>query len=415
MPDIRSSTVAGHATLVTERIGAVRSVGLTWLLPAGIARDPDDRVGRAPLFAELLLRGAGDRDARADADAFDLLGASRSTGVETFTLSLRATLLGANLDDTLPRLVDTVRAPRFDPAQIPPALDLCRQTIESLRDDPQERVMLNLRARHAPPPVNRSIHGSAEGLANIDPGELAGDWADAAVPGGSVIAIAGDVDHDRAHAALESLLSGWAGEAPDVDFDPDDAPRGVTHEDDQTDQTHIAVAYDAPPETARECWLERVATAVLSGGMSGRLFTEVRERRALCYSVHASYGAEARYGRTVAYAGTTPDRAQETLDVLLAELRRLGEPAGRVTPEEFERAVVGLKSRLVFSGESSGARAGALAHDVRKTGRPRSLDELARAIDAVTLDDLNDYLGARDLGRLTVATVGPKPLQAPTV
>jgi predicted Zn-dependent peptidase len=126
--------------------------------------------------------------------------------------------------------------------------------------------------------------------------------------------------------------------------------------------------------------------------------------------VSASYTGNRDFGRALAYVGTTPERAQESLDVLLAELRRINTPEGKVTREEFDRAVTGFKSSLVFSGESTAARASALARDQFRLGRPRSLEELAAAIDAVTLEQVNDYLSTRSLGTLTVQTLGPAPL-----
>ena len=158
--------------------------------------------------------------------------------------------------------------------------------------------------------------------------------------------------------------------------------------------------------------MERVTTSALSGGMSGRLFTEVREKRGLCYSVHASYAADRDYGRSIAYSGTTPERAGETLKVLRGELERIATSAGQVTEDEFARAIVGMKSRLVMSGESTGARASALARDIWKLGRPRSLDELAETVDAITLDQVNDYLAQRSMGEMTVCTLGPESLEA---
>src|SRR6185503_155644 len=111
---------------------------------------------------------------------------------------------------------------------------------------------------------------------------------------------------------------------------------------------------------------------------------------------------------------STPERAQESLDVLHAELERINTPDGRITPDEFWRAVVGMKSRLVFSGESTSARAGSLAADYHRLGRARSLDEMAGEIDRVTLDQVNAYLAGRELGRLTVQTLGPAALRPPT-
>lgn len=410
---IHTTPLECGARLVTERMPGVRSLGLAWLVPLGSARDPADRLGAGAILEELVCRGAGDLDSRAHADALDRLGASIGTRTETFHLAVTATLLGARAAETLPLVADMILRPKLDAAQLPAVKDLCVQAIEGLADDPQERVMLELRRRHAPPPINQIPLGSLEGVAACTHEDVAAHWRRGAVPNGSIIALAGDVDHDDAVARFNTMLAGWTGEARPVSWDDDAAERGRHHLQDDTNQVHIALAYDAPPEPDAHAFTERVATAVLSGGMSCRLFTEVREKRSLCYSVYAAYAADAKYGRTVAYAGTTPERAQETLDVLLGELRRLRTPDGRVTREEFDRAVIGLKSRLVMSGESSGARAGALARDIHKLGRPRSLDELAAQVDAVTLDGLNAYLDGRPMGRITGVTIGPSPLTIP--
>jgi predicted Zn-dependent peptidase len=153
---------------------------------------------------------------------------------------------------------------------------------------------------------------------------------------------------------------------------------------------------------------------VLSGGTAGRLFTEVREKRGLCYSVSAGYASGRDFGAVTAYVGTTPERAQESLDVLWAELARIGTAEGAVTQEEFERAVIGMKSRLVFAGESTAARAAGLATDLHRLGRARGLAEMAAQIDAVTLGQVADYLRRRDMGRVTIQTLGPAGLRAPT-
>lgn len=409
MSDIQLHMLDCGMPVVIERIDGVKSAAAYWLLPAGSARDPEARVGRSAMWAELLLRGAGDLDARAQADAFDVLGASRSTDVHTFHLKVSSTMLGSRVSDVLARLVEMVRAPRFDEASIEPSRDLCLQAIDALADDPGERCMLAAKAMHAPAPLNRSGMGTVEGLAACDRANLASDWADAARPGGSILALAGAVDAERVVADLNRLLSGWSGDAGAVS-ETAEPPRGLHHIEDDTNQVQIAVAHDGPKEPDAGAMLERVVTSALSGGMSGRLFTEVREKRGLCYSVSASYAADRDFGRTVAYVGTTPERAQEALDVLLAEMRRINTPEGAVTQGEFERAVVGMKSRLVMSGESTSARAGALARDVYKLGRARSLDEMAAEVDAVTLDAVNAYLAERSLGRMTVVTLGPSGL-----
>lgn len=412
MAAIHARTLSCGMPLVIETIPGVRSAGLTWLLPAGSARDPAGRQGLCAMWSELLLRGAGDLTSRQQANAFDRLGASRSADVGTMHLSLSATCLGARLLDVLPLLVDTVRRPRFDDDAIEPVRDLCLQAIEALEDDPGDRVMLLAKQFHAPAPLNRSGMGEAAHIEAITRDELVAGWRRRAVPGGAILAVAGAVEPDAVARRLDELLAGWEGETEEIRWS-DDAPRGYHHITDDTSQAQITLMHDSPPEREPDAPLERIVASALSGGMSGRLFTEVREKRGLCYSVSASYLTDRDYARTVAYVGTTPQRAQESLDVLTAELRRLHEPAGRLTRGEFDRAVVGMKSRLVMSGESTGARASALARDMHRVGRPRALDELAAEIDACTLEQVNDYLTRRDMGRMTICTLGPEALTPP--
>lgn len=413
MMRITTTTLSCGTPLVVETIPGVKSAAMTWLVPAGCAADPAELEGISAMWAELICRGAGDLDSRAHADALDRLGAGRSTDVGTFYLRVGVTTLGERLIETLPLIVDMVRRPRMEEGAIEPARDLALQAIESLKDDPQQRAMLAARARHHPAPINRSGLGTPEGLRAATRAALVAGWSRAAVPGRSIIAVAGAVEPGPVAEAIDRLLGGWSGAIAEP-RPAGPAPRGYAHEEDASNQVQVVVVHDAPPEPSEDALLEKVVVSVLSGGMSGRLFTEVREKRGLCYSVSAGYRGDRDYGAVSAYVGTTPERAQESLDVLIAEMARLHTQAGRITPDEFRRAVVGMKSRLIFSGESTGARAAALAADLHKFARPRSLDELAAKIDAVTLEQVNDYLARRRLGTLTIQTLGPSPLRPPT-
>ena len=398
--------------VILESMSGVRSASASLLVPAGAAADPEDRQGLSALWEELLHRGAGGLDSRGQADAFDRLGVNRSIGAGARYMRLGVVMPGDRTGEALGLLFDTARRPRFDADSIAPARDLALQAIESLRDDPRERAVLAARARRRAAPFDRSGLGVPDHLAAATRGDLVEQWRVRAVPEGSILAVAGAFDVDAALAALSTLVEGWTGrfEAPRPGGD---APRGYAHELDESNQVQIIVLGDGPPEPDPDAWHERVVAAVLSGGMSGRLFTEVREKRGLCYAVSAGYRADADTGVVSAYVGTTPERAQESLDVLRSELDRLGTPGGAVTREEFDRAVVGMKSRLVFKGESTGARAAGLAGDAAAFGRPRTLEELAAAIDAVTLDGVNEYLGRREPGRRTIQTLGPAPLTPP--
>ena len=419
MTSISLRTLECGMPLIVEPMTGVRSVGLTWFLPAGSATDPAPLEGLSAMWSELVFRGCGDLDSRAQADAQDRLGASRSSDTSTFHLRLSATLVGERLTEALPLFVDMVRRPRFDEASIEPVRDLSLQAIESLADDPQERAVLAARERHNPAPLNRSGMGTEAGLSAITRDDLLAGWEAQVRPGaapwgGAVLAIAGAVDDaDAVAATLDPLLRGWSGVPRPITVEDTPHRGSYHHVQDDSSQVQIVLMHESPAEPHPDANLERVVTAVLSGGMAARLFTEVREKRGLCYSVSAGYATDRAFGRTLAYVGTTPERAQTSLDVLLAELHRINTPEGVIEPAEFERALTGLKASLVFSGESTGARAGALASDFHRLGRPRSLAEIAAAYDAITLDDVNAYLARRSLGPTTIVTLGPAALTPP--
>lgn len=412
MAQITTRTLRCGMPALFEVMPGVRSAAFSWLIPAGSAYDPAPQEGLSTLWSELLLRGAGNRDSRAHADAADRLGAGRGTELGSYTLRVSSTMLGERFLDALPLFVDMVLRPRMDADAVEPCRDLALQSLASVKDDPQERAMLLARSRHQPPPLNRSGLGTEEGLRAVTHQDLVGGWKNLARPQQSIFAAAGAIDPHEIERALNDLLDGWQGTTKEPAVAPTPA-RGYAHESDPSNQVQIILAHDGPRESDPNAVLERLAISVLSGGMAGRLFTEVREKRGLCYSVSASYRADKDYGTVSAYVGTTPDKAQESIDVLAEQLHRLTTPEGKVTPDEFARAKVGMKSGLIFSGESTGSRAASLAADQRKLGRPRSLDELAAQVDAVTLDQLNSYLAKREMGRVTIQTLGPKELKPP--
>ncbi|MEM0983583.1 MAG: pitrilysin family protein [Planctomycetota bacterium] len=399
------------ATLVVERIPGVRSASTTWLIPCGDAFDDTDRLGCAALLGEMLVRGAGSLDSRAQADAFDRVGATRGVENGRIFMRLTSTALGDRLDEAMRLVAQSVLEPRFDAGSLDSARDLCLQSLASLADEPQHRATLLARARHFAEPVNRSGYGTEDGLKAVTRDELADAWAAHARPKGSIIGVAGDVDTDKVTSTLNGLLGSWSGEAPWYQGGGA-PPRGYAHEEDDSSQVQVLLVHESPDAGSADNPLERVLTAVLSGGMSGRLFTEVREKRGLCYSVNAGYAADKTFGTTTAYVGTTPERAQEAIDVLHGELVAIGRTKP-VEREEFSRAVEGLKSRVVFSGESASARAGSTAGDIYRLGKPRSLEEIVAQIEAVTLEGLNDYAAGRDLGTFTVQTLGSASVNPP--
>jgi predicted Zn-dependent peptidase len=154
----------------------------------------------------------------------------------------------------------------------------------------------------------------------------------------------------------------------------------------------------------------KIAVSILGASMFGRLFMELREKRGLCYSVYARHGANTHYGTVSAYVGTTPERAQESLDMLLSEFGRL---AGTVTDDEVQRAKTNLKSALVMGEESPASRASSNGSDWWLIKRIRPLQEINAAIDAVSVDSVNSFLKTYPFRSATILTLGRAPLVIP--
>ncbi|MGB1125006.1 MAG: M16 family metallopeptidase [Phycisphaeraceae bacterium] len=409
MPEIYTHTFENGLKLVAEPMVGVRSLAMSLLTPAGVARQPEAQQGVAPLLAELLGRGANGQSSRDFNEALDTLGVHRSMSAGNRHLRLSATLVGENLHAALPLLLSQALAPNLDENELEPSRDLCLQEIAALEDDPQRRAMIALRQHHFPEPLGRPSDGIAEHIQSLKLEDVKQYWESGVVPGGSILSFAGQFDWDKLRDTVGELTHDWSGSAEDVEPTAD-GKRGYTHIDAQTEQVHVGLAYDAPPDTDEQSMLQRAAVSVLSGGMSSRLFTEVREKRGLCYSVYASYAGMRDRGAVLGYAGTTTPRAQETLDVFVGELRRIAEG---VEADELQRSLVGMKAKLVMQGESSGARAGAIAADLYVHGRPRTLAELADRVDSVTLEDVNRFVAENLVKDITAVTIGPERLNFP--
>ncbi|XHC25355.1 insulinase family protein [Phycisphaerales bacterium ac7] len=249
MTEIRSQRLQCGAQLLTERMPGVRSAAMTWMLPLGTARDPENQIGMSAMLEELLLRGTQNESSREIADAFDTLGASRgtSTGIRHSTVTAR--LLGSRLDATLPMLVEMVRSPRlggddFD-ASLEASRALCLQSLSSIDDEPRDKAMRELLSVHFGSPINRHTLGTREGIEAVDGASVASHYAANARPEGSIIAVAGDVDADALFERLNAMLDDWQGAPSDIASEQPGV-RGVHHIEQKSNQVHIALSYDAP-------------------------------------------------------------------------------------------------------------------------------------------------------------------------
>ena len=236
--------------LVAEPTAGAQSLAMSFLTPAGVAYEPASEQGVAGILAEMVCRGAGDLDAKAHSDALDQLGVQRGTSVETIHHSLGATMIGSKLPQALPLLVDMIRCPRLEKTALGPTRDLALQALDSLEDEPQQKVFYELRKLHYPQPFGRSSLGVREHIESLDIDEVQAYWRKSFVPDGAVLGFAGRFDWPALKAQVEQLLGDWQGELPQPSGQVA-APGGYQHGVAQSSQVHIGLAYHAVAEPPR--------------------------------------------------------------------------------------------------------------------------------------------------------------------
>ena len=399
-------TLANGVVLLGQRMPGVSSASMTVLLPAGASHDPDGAEGAAAVTADWVLRGAGGRSSRELNDALDALGCQHDESPQSEHIQLMAAQLGRNLSDVLALYADIVRRPALSDEAFEPCRGLALQDLASLEDEPARKCNLLLRERFYPRPLGRCIYGHEDSLRAMSPGPVR-EHVRARFRGpGTIVAVAGNIDWDAFARDAEKAFGELPGDAPPpVETKPPD--RGVTHIAKQSAQTHLALAHPAATVSDERYYAARMAQAVLSDGMASRLFTEVREKRGLVYHVSSRYHSLRGHAGMFTYAGTRPEVAQQTFDVTVGELRRLAEG---IRDEEMARAKTQLRSALIMQGQSTGARASAIAGDWYHLGRIRSLDEIQQAVEAVTEDEVMAYLKDFPAAGFTVLVIGPDPI-----
>ncbi len=393
-------------TLLVEQMPWLESAAVTFLVPAGCQRDPAAQPGLAKLTAEMLQRGCGDLPSRELEQAMDQLGLARSTAVTNYHTRLSAAMPATHLSAALTIYASLLQRPLLPAAQIDDGRMVCIQELLAMQDDLSQKLMEQLRIRQYPDPYSRSSHGTLETLQDISIDDVQQFYTQHFTPHETIISIAGNVDSKQVFQTVNELFGKWIGdETAQITTTP--PPNGHHHIKQESNQTQIGIVFPSVPYSHPDYFQSRGAIGVLSDGMSSRLFSEVREKRGLCYTVFAMCHTLREQGCVLTYAGTTTERAQETLDVLLAELVRLGDG---ILPAELDRLKAKIKSGLIMQQESSNSRASSIAADWHLLGKVRTTGELSRILDDLSCDSINHYLTDNRPANFRIVTLGQDTL-----
>ncbi len=393
--------------LLGEHMEAVESVSFDFMLPAGTARLPEGVCGAANVIADWIFRGAGDKDNRQLGDALDGLGLHRSISVGSSHLVIGSSLGAGNLSKALNLYADIILRPGLEDGQFEPARQLAIDGVLSLDDNPRQKVMLKLKEQFYPKPLGRSTAGNIEELKNLTAEKTRQITKDNFNLSQTVFSVAGKYDFETVVKQMEKLFETDSKRAAGaIQIKPKAAK--YTHIPHDGAQVHIGLMTGTVKINDENYYNARIAISVLSGGMSARLFTEVREKRGLCYAVGARHHSLKEAAGVMCYAGTTAQKAQQTLEVIITEFNRLKDG---ISEEEIKQAKAGLKSALILQSESSSSRAGSISGDYYMLGRVRSLDEIKLKIEQTTVNSVLEFLRSNPFEDFTVVTIGPQQVK----
>lgn len=395
--------------LVADRMPWLQTAAVSIAVPAGARFDPAEWPGLANLSCELAFRETVNLDSRQLVEALDGLGCDYYSNTSVLSTFFGGALPAEDLGRVLEIFADVVRRPRLDSRWLEESRQTCLQEIEASEDDLAGKVMSRLRLEHYGDPWGRRAEGTASSVGSISLEQIRRFVATRYIPAGAIVAVAGQFEFDWLRDHVGALFGDWSGPQADAAATAGSVHEaGAVHLPHASKQTHIGIAWPGLAYSDPEWPLMRSAIGVLSDGLSSRLFREVRERRGLCYAVSASCHAVPGQGACFAYCGTTTEAAQEALEVIVAEIEGLKHG---ITADELRRLKVQVRSGLIMQQESCRARVATLISDQLLLGRLRAVDELGRQIEAITLDQLNGFLAARDFGPFHLVTLGEHSLE----
>ncbi len=394
--------------VVCDPIGGLESLALSIVIDGGSRWENEATAGWAHLLEHMVFKGAGARSSREIVEAIEGQGGNinAATGQERTSFQVRCLTGGLPLG--LDVLTDLIRRPMLDPADLEKEKGVVGQEIAEAADTPDDRVFELAQARaYAGHPLARPILGEVASLAPATRDALSAFHRGLYASDRIVVSAAGAVDEDELLALTEAAFGDMrAADAPMAW--PESAAFAGGHEAEtrKLEQAHVVLMLPGLSRHDPDYFAQTLFTEILGGGMSSRLFQEVREARGLAYAIDAYSESYEDIGALGVYAGTTAGDAAPAARLTAEEIKRL---AASVDPAELARAKAQMKGGLFMRRESPLARAEANANNILSFGRLFAAQELAEKVDTVSLDDLRrvgEQLVAS--GRSASAVLGPK-------
>jgi predicted Zn-dependent peptidase len=391
--------------VVTDSMPHLETASLGVWVGSGSRDERTDEHGISHLLEHMAFKGTARRSARQIAEEIEKVGGDLNAATSVETTAYYARVLKADVPLAIDVLSDILAHPAFDPDELHREQNVIVQEIGASDDTPNDLVFDRLQETAFPgQPVGRSILGTPDTVRAFDPARLGAYLGRNYRAPDMVVAAAGAVEHAAVVAEAEKRFASFSS-APAPLPEPAKFGGGTHIESRDLEQVHLALALQGIPVRDEQLYSLQVFTNVLGGGMSSRLFQEIREKRGLCYSIYSFHMPYSDTGMFGLYAGTDAADAPELMRVAIDQI---AEATETINESEIARSKAQMKAGLLMALESSGARAEQLARQLMVFGRPMPLAEIVAKVEAVTVDSAR-AAGCALIrrGRPAIAVLGP--------
>ncbi|MFC4625093.1 M16 family metallopeptidase [Daeguia caeni] len=403
---VKVTRLANGLTIATDPMPHIESVALGIWVKAGARNEAPNQHGIAHLLEHMAFKGTENRTAWQIASDIENVGGEINAATSIETTSYYARVLRDDVPLAIDILADILTASKFDEDELEREKHVIMQEIGAAHDTPDDIVFdrfTETAYRHQP--IGRAVLGTPETVQSFTSTDLRNYIDEQYSADRMVVTAAGGVEHDAFVREVEKRLGSFRPHNTAPTLDLATYVGGDFREDRDLMDAQVLIGFEGRAYHVRDFYASQLLSMILGGGMSSRLFQEVREKRGLCYSVYAFHWGFSDTGLFGIHAATGGNELVELVPVIINELHRAAE---NIQPEEVDRARAQYRASLLMGQESPASRAGLLARQLLLYGRPISNSELMDRLSLITPTRLTDLAGRLFIDRKpTIAAVGP--------
>ena len=402
---IRVTRLENGLTVASDRMDSIESVSLGVWVGAGTRHEPESLNGISHVLEHMAFKGTVRRSAQAIAEEIEAVGGQLDAYTSRETTAYYAKVLAEDQDLALDILADILQHSTFDAEELTREQQVILREIGQATDTPDDIIFDHFQETAYPnQPIGWPVLSRSEIVAGLIRGHLFAHQARNYGAGGMVVAAAGKVEHEAFVDRVREAFGGLAPQ-PELQSPCGHYAGGEYRESRRLEQLHVVLGFDGVGYRDPDYYTAAVFSSLMGGGMSSRLFQEVREKRGLAYSVFTFNAAHSDGGLFGVYCGTSAEQVRELMPVLTDELVRVA--SDRLPEEELARARAQLKAGLLMAREGTSARVEQLANQLLVHGHPIETEELVARIEAVNAEAIVGFAQRLLCAQPTLAALGP--------